>query len=383
MSHGGGESGRLHDKAGHSGKRKSRVSGDEFARAIAKIAVAQLCETVGYQSFQQSALEKLSDVTTWYIRNMGKTAQFYANLAGRTEGNVFDVIQGMEELGLSQGFAGASDVDHCLASSGIVTEIVQYIGKAEDIPFVYSIPPFPVARERKPVQTFFHICEESPAEHIPAWLPAFPDPQTCVQLSAGNEGDAVFNADKIEPARHHLKMDMSSMNLPQHFTTCIGSEGPSSFTFGNSARATQGTESNPFLAAPLQFGEKEVSHLGPPVRLSEEEAVRYPVEQNHIMDNHMSVLETFAPAIEAMKSRFCDSEEGQKKVLLNQRPAVQFKIRVGKNSMAGAPDLSPQKIGIENISEWFGKDSENDDKKRRAEKILKQSIENPSELAQL
>ncbi|KAJ6734837.1 BROMODOMAIN TRANSCRIPTION FACTOR [Salix purpurea] len=331
MSHGGGESGRLHDKAGHSGKRKSRVSGDEFARAIAKIAVAQLCETVGYQSFQQSALEKLSDVTTWYIRNMGKTAQFYANLAGRTEGNVFDVIQGMEELGLSQGFAGASDVDHCLASS--------------------------VARERKPVQTFFHICEESPAEHIPAWLPAFPDPQTCVQLSAGNEGDAVFNADKIEPARHHLKMDI--------------------------ARATQGTESNPFLAAPLQFGEKEVSHLVPPVRLSEEEAVRYPVEQNHIMDNHMSVLETFAPAIEAMKSRFCDSEEGQKKVLLNQRPAVQFKIRVGKNSMAGAPDLSPQKIGIENISEWFGKDSENDDKKRRAEKILKQSIENPSELAQL
>jgi transcription initiation factor TFIID subunit 8 len=84
-----------------------------------------------------------------------------------------------------------------------------------------------------------------------------------------------------------------------------------------------------------------------------------------------------------MKSRFCDSEEGQKKMLLNQRPAVQFKIQVGKNSLAGAPDLSPQKIGIEKISKWFGKDSENDDKKRRAEKILKQSMENPSELGEL
>ncbi|KAG6742984.1 hypothetical protein POTOM_053928 [Populus tomentosa] len=382
MSHGGGESGRLHDKAGHSGKRKSRASGDEFARAIAKVAVAQMCETLGFQSFQQSALEKLSDVTTWYIRNIGKTAQFHANLAGRTEGNVFDVIQGMEELGLSQGFAGASNVDHCLASSGIVREIVQYIGVAEDIPFVYSIPPFPVAREKKPVPSFFQICGESPGEHIPAWLPAFPDPQTYLQLPAGNEGDAVFNADKIEPARHHLKMDMSSMNLPQHFT-CNGSGGPSSVTFGNSARATQGTESNPFLAAPLQFGEKEVSHLVPPARLSDEAAVRYPVEQNRIMDNHISVMETFAPAIEAMKSRFCDSEEGQKKVLLNQRPAVQFKIQVGKNSLAGAPDLSPQKIGIEKISKWFGKDSESDDNKRRAEKILKQSTENPSELGEL
>ncbi|KAJ6860918.1 hypothetical protein NC651_037100 [Populus alba x Populus x berolinensis] len=91
----------------------------------------------------------------------------------------------------------------------------------------------------------------------------------------------------------------------------------------------------------------------------------------------------FYANLAAMKSRFCYSEEGQKKVLLNQRPAVQFKIQVGKNSLAGAPDLSPQKIGVEKISKWFGKDSENDDNKRRAEKILKQSMENPSELGEL
>jgi transcription initiation factor TFIID subunit 8 len=382
MSHGGGESGRLHEKVGHNGKRKSRASGDEFARAIGKIAVAQMCESMGFQSFQQSALETLTDVTTWYIRNIGKAAQLCANLAGRTEGNVFDVIQGLEELGLPQGFAGASDVDHCLASSGIVREIAQYIGDADDIPFAYSIPPFPVARERKPAPSFSQIGEEPPEEHIPAWLPAFPDPQTYAQLLEGNEGRADLNADNIESVRQHQKMDVSYMNLPQQFN-CNGSEGPSSVAFGDSAKATQRTVSNPFLAAPLQFGVKEVSHVVPPAKLSDEAAVRYPVEQTHTMDNNMSVMKTFAPAIEAMKSRLCDSGEGQKKVFFNQRPAVQFKIGVGKNSLDGAPDLSLQNKGIKKISMWSGKDSENDDQKRRAEKILKQSMENPGELAQL
>ncbi|CAK7355722.1 unnamed protein product [Dovyalis caffra] len=382
MSHGGGESGRLHEKVGHNVKRKSRASGDEFARAIAKISVTQMCESLGFQSFKQSALEKLSDVTTWYIWNIGKAAQFSANLAGRTEGNVFDIIQGLEELGLPQGFAGASDVDHCLASSGIVREIVQYIGDADDIPFAYSVPPFPVARERKPAPSFSQIGEEPPEEHIPSWLPAFPDPQTYVHLLAENEGGAEFNADKIEPLRQHQKMDMSSMNLPHQFT-CNGSEGPSSVTFGDGARTTQGTEINPFLVAPLQFGEKEVSHVVPPAKLSDKAAVRYLVEQTHIVGNHMSVPEAFAPAIEAMKSRSCDSDKGQKKVLLNQRPAVQFKIGVGKNSLGGALDLSPQNKGIAKVSTWFGKDGENDDKKRKAEKILKQSVENPGKLAQL
>ncbi|KAJ6738666.1 BROMODOMAIN TRANSCRIPTION FACTOR [Salix koriyanagi] len=299
------EVGRVEDcmkKVGHDGTRKSRASGDEFARAIGKIAVAQMCESVGFQSFQQSALEKLTDVTTWYIWNIGKAAQLYANLAGRMEGNVFDVIQGLEELSLPKGFAGASDVDHCLASSGIVREIVQYIGDADDIPFAYSIPPFSVARERKLAPSFSQI---------------------------GNDGRADLNADKIESVRQHQKMDVSYMNFPQQVNG-NGSEGPSSVTFGD-GRATQRTVSNPFLAAPLHFGVKEVSHVVPPVKLSDEAAVRYPVEQNHNLDNNMSVMETFAPAIEAMKSRLCDSEVGQKKLLFNQRPAVHFKIGIGKN----------------------------------------------------
>jgi transcription initiation factor TFIID subunit 8 len=103
MSNGGRESEREPEKPA----AQRKPSGVEFAQAIAKIAVAQICESEGFQTFQQSAIETLSDVAVRYIRDVGKTAHYYANLAGRTECNVFDIIQGLEDLGSAQGFLGA------------------------------------------------------------------------------------------------------------------------------------------------------------------------------------------------------------------------------------------------------------------------------------
>ncbi|MCI51233.1 transcription initiation factor TFIID subunit 8, partial [Trifolium medium] len=96
------------------------AGGDEFAQAIAKIAVAQVCKSKGFQGFQQSALETMSDVIARYIMSIGKSANCYANLAGRAECNIFDVIQGLEDMGSAQGFTGASDIDHWLEDSGVV-----------------------------------------------------------------------------------------------------------------------------------------------------------------------------------------------------------------------------------------------------------------------
>ncbi|EEF34770.1 tbp-associated factor taf, putative [Ricinus communis] len=379
MSHGGGQSGRVQEKS-QLAKRKSGSSGDEFARSIAKIAVAQICECTGFQTFQQSALETLSDVTVRYICNLGKLAQGNANSAGRIEGNAFDIIQALEELCSSQGFASASDVDHCIASSGIVRDIAQYVSDADDVPFAYSIPPFPIVRERKLAPIFSQIGEKPPWEHIPDWLPAFPDPQIYLQSPTVNEGATDLNMQKFEPARLHPKIDRSLLQQP---FTSSGSQGPSSNVPAGGYEGKLIVEGNPFVAAPLQCGEKEVSHVVPPAKLSNETAVRNPIEHNRLADNHVSVLNTFAPAIKAMNSRLCDSEEGQKKVLLNQRPAIQFKIAIGKKSLRTSLELGSQNKSAEKISPWSEKDNENDDKKRRAEKILKQSIENPGELAQL
>ncbi|WCJ25575.1 Bromodomain transcription factor [Euphorbia peplus] len=381
MSHGGGESGRGHEKAHHI-KRKSGSRSDDFAQAIAKIAVAQICESAGFQAFQQSALDLLSDITVRYIHNLGKISHSYANLAGRTEGNALDIIQGLEELVASQGFGGASDVDHCIASSGIVKELAQYVFEAEDIPFAYSIPPFPVVKEVKPVSSFLQIGEAPPGDHIPAWLPAFPEPQTYLPVSTVNEGAADSNMRNIEQARVNAETDKPHLNLPQQFN-CNGSAGTSSLAPVGGFETNLTVESNPFLAAPLQFGEKVVSQVVPPAKLLYESAPRSPIEQKRLPDTNVSVMDTFAPATDAMKSKLSDSEEGQKKVIVEHRPTVRFKVGFGRKFLGAALESKSQNKGVENIDLLPGNDTEKDDRKKRAEKILKQSIENPGELAQM
>ncbi|XP_031249179.1 transcription initiation factor TFIID subunit 8-like [Pistacia vera] len=378
MSDGGGESGSKHEQS--HGKRKS--DGDDFAQAIAKIAVAQVCERVGFQTFQQSALGTLSEIAVRYIHHIGKTAHFYANLAGRTEVNAFDIFQGLEDLGSTQGFLGASDIDHCLTSSGVVRELIQYVNEVQEIPFAYSIPRFPVVKDRKLSSSFLQIGEEPPDEHIPAWLPAFPDPQTYLQLPTRNGRETDSETEKIELGRQQRKMEMSMLNLQQQFSGS-GPQGPSSVAHGDNPKDKQAAESNPFLSEPLHFEEKEVSSVAVPAKLSKEVASKTPVAENCGVVNHVSVLQTFAPAIEAMKNKLCDSEEEQEKVLMNQRPAVQFKIGLGKKSLSKPLKLGPQHRDVEMIAPWFCKDVEKDEKKRRAEKILKDSMENTQELAQL
>ncbi|GMP28649.1 hypothetical protein CsSME_00004111 [Camellia sinensis var. sinensis] len=333
MSNGGRESGRECEHG------KSKKKSDDFAQAIAKIAVAQVCESEGFQSFQQSALNTLSDVTVRYIREIGKSANFYANLAG------------------------------------IVREITQYVGDAEEIPFPYSIPSFPIIKDRNPILSFAQVTEVSPSEHIPSWLPAFPDPQICTRSPSrkGREADTPF--DKTEPSKEQRKVETTLLNLQQQLA-CNGSEVPTAVDPGDAAKAKQAAESNPFLAAPLRIGEKEVSSVVLPPKLLDEAAAN----NSAVVQNHVSVLETFAPAIEAMKNTLCDSEEDGKKVLLNTRSTVQFKFGIGKKS-SGTSSIRNEGIG--KINSWFGDTNEKDNKKRRAEQILKESIENPQELAQL
>lgn len=376
MSDGGRESERGPEKPAP--QRKPGC--EEFARAFVKVAVAQICESEGFQSFQQSALETLSDVTVRYIRDIGKTAHVYANQAGRTESNVFDIIQGLEDLGLAQGFLGASDIEHCLASSGTVRELAQYVGESEQIPFAYSLPQFPVVKDRKLTPSFLQIGEEPPGEHIPAWLPAFPDPGTYAQSSTLNDRTTELKMAKIEQENQRRKPERSLLNLNQWLAS-NELEGPSSVDAGDAAKAKQAAESNPFLAAPLQYGEKEVSPVVLPVKtkLSNDMTTGNPIVKYHGMDNHVSVLGAFAPNIEAMKSGLRDSEEGHKKVLLNTRPTVQFKLGSGKKYLGSMLDSSPQNKSFQVTESWFGRLNEKDDKKRRAEQILKESVGNLQE----
>ncbi|KAK8633064.1 hypothetical protein V6N13_013918 [Hibiscus sabdariffa] len=348
-----------------------RPKADDFGRSVSKIAVAQICEGVGYQGCKESALEALADILIRYLCDLGKNASFHANLAGRTECNVFDITQALEDLADSHGFPGASEIGNCLVGSGTVKEIVQFVDTKEEIPFAQSVPKFPVVRNRKLIPSFEHMNETPTGKHIPSWLPAFPDPHTYNHTPMWNERASDPCADKIEQARQRRKAERALLRLQQRLV-CNGSTGTSaSLVLDAKTENIQEAGSNPFLSAPLQQGEKEVAEVVLPAKLSDVVS----------KGNHVSLLDAFAPVIEAMETGPSDGLDSEKTFLPKKRPVVQFKFKTGKKIWGESLDLSLQKKG-ERDSTFFLRDDERDDKKRRAEFILRQTTEYPMELNQ-
>ncbi|KAJ4849216.1 hypothetical protein Tsubulata_038963 [Turnera subulata] len=346
-----------------------RSKADEFGRAVARMAVAQVCESVGFHGFKESALDALADVAIRYLRDLGKASSFYANLSGRTQCNLFDIVNGFEDIFATQGFVGASKVETCLANSGTIKEIIQFVGSSEEIPFVQPVPRFPVIRETRLIPSFERMTETPPGKHVPAWLPSLPDPHTYIHTPVWNERDADPRAEKIEQARQRRKAERALLSLQQRLLS-NGTAGASSSQVGdNDGREAGVVESdNPFLAAPLKPGKKDVSVVALPEKLK----------------NHVSVMEAFAPAIEAAKDDgVVDDADVERTLLPEKRPAVAFKFKAGKKLLGESLDASlPRKTGG-GPGHLMLRDDERDEKKRRAEYILRQSMENPLDLTQL
>ncbi|CAK9164058.1 unnamed protein product [Ilex paraguariensis] len=129
---------------------------------------------------------------------------------------------------------------------------------------------------------------------------------------------------------------------------------------------------SPFLSEHAQARQKDVSPVVLPAKFSD----------NGNMGNHIPLLETFAPAIEALKGNIHESGDGDN-ILPDKRPAVFLEFKAGKKILGEPLDLSLLKTGLGKTATVLGRDDEKDDRKRRAEYILRQSMENPQELTQL
>lgn len=64
-----------------------------YARAVAKVAVAQIAEAAGYEGIQASANDTLAELMLRYVLELGSAAHSYAELAGRTGFNAADLVR--------------------------------------------------------------------------------------------------------------------------------------------------------------------------------------------------------------------------------------------------------------------------------------------------
>ncbi|KAF6265553.1 Bromodomain associated-domain-containing protein [Scenedesmus sp. NREL 46B-D3] len=174
---------------------------DEFSRSVARVVAAQIAEASGFDACQESAIEILADLLLRYLTTVCSSSHSYAELAGRSQSNLADLLLSLEELGVT-----AEDLHQHLEL------------QRSDVPFAHTLAPFPVRTQRPVPPTFADQGEPHPA-HLPAFLPAFPDPHTYQHTAAfaGHEADphkqrqSMLEAkQKAEAALNKLHQRMSS-----------------------------------------------------------------------------------------------------------------------------------------------------------------------------
>ncbi|EES17247.1 hypothetical protein BDA96_08G154500 [Sorghum bicolor] len=367
--------------SGGGGSGSGSGSGDEFGRAVARAAVAQALEAAGFDCAHRSAVDAVVDVLLRYITHLGRSAAFHANLAGRALANELDVIQALEEVGNdTDGFAGAAATGHCLVGSGVVRDLMAFVDTKDEVPFARPLPRFPVQRVQPPQPTASPASaaaaegRDAGMRHVPEWLPAFPDPHTYVSTEVWVEPPPTKDrVDKVEQVRQRRKAEKSLLSLQRRlamagadgFRPAVGVEQDSAEK-GKEIQAA-GTKRNPFLEPALPPGEKDVSEVDMPPEKKK-----------------LSVLEAFAPAIQARTVREIDAgagvDQNQRSIVPKERAPVHLKLGFEKKPLAAA--LNSRALDLREDPSFL-KEEAKDDKKRRAGMILRASMENPQELPQL
>ncbi|KAH9747471.1 BTP domain-containing protein [Citrus sinensis] len=149
----------------------------EFAFTVTKVAVSQICRSVGFKAAESSALETLTLVAAKYLQQLASRAASYSHVAHRSESNLVDLTNALNDVSSGQGFPGASALNrNCMLDSGVLKEIAGFVRHGCEIPFAKPIPRSKNAhansvcckKENDRGSRSLHL-------HIPKWLPAFPD----------------------------------------------------------------------------------------------------------------------------------------------------------------------------------------------------------------
>lgn len=280
-------------------KRRQPSEGGDFGHSVAKVAVAKICETHGFHSTQRSANYAFSDFGVRYICKLGKTAKIYANLAGRTCCNVFDILQGLEDLCSLRGYLGASDSHRCILSSGIIRQIIQFVNSEVDASFQPPIVKFPISPIPKSTPSFAQVGEVPIGKHIPDWLPRFPDPNKYSRMEVCNKRITDTKCDYVEQVSKRRKAERSLLSLQKQ----LGFNISPRFQLTNDGDLRKGKKvagNNPFLAPPFLYNEKEISEIAIPLEV---DTVKRSAE-----------IETFVPVLEASKVGPLDFNTSEKKI---------------------------------------------------------------------
>uniref|UniRef100_A0A182LXE1 PHD-type domain-containing protein n=1 Tax=Anopheles culicifacies TaxID=139723 RepID=A0A182LXE1_9DIPT len=105
------------------------IMSQEYAQAVLKVAVAQICRTIGWHSTHASTMDLLIDVTQHFLREISRIMHRYCELYNRTEANLDDLALAYKEIGIN------------------LEELMEYVQFVDPIPLTLEVPRFPLPKE--------------------------------------------------------------------------------------------------------------------------------------------------------------------------------------------------------------------------------------------
>ncbi|XP_010460944.1 PREDICTED: transcription initiation factor TFIID subunit 8-like [Camelina sativa] len=155
----------------------------DFTFTLTRIAVSQICQSIGYKATDSSALNTLTVTTTKFLQSLAGLASSFSNAANRTESNLFDIVNGLQDIALSTSdcFPGGSTVhdveSHCLIKSAVLRNLSDFVKYAPEIPFAKPLPKPERDIGSSSGKDLDHaaVAVTQSVEYVPAWLPPFPD----------------------------------------------------------------------------------------------------------------------------------------------------------------------------------------------------------------
>eukprot|EP01104_Vermistella_antarctica_P020029 TRINITY_DN827_c1_g5_i1.p1 TRINITY_DN827_c1_g5~~TRINITY_DN827_c1_g5_i1.p1 ORF type:complete len:358 (+),score=65.48 TRINITY_DN827_c1_g5_i1:149-1075(+) len=155
---------------------------DHYAREASKAVVTQILKNLTFDGAETGTIEALTDVLERYVREIGDLSHWYAGVASRTDTNFHDVNLALGELRVP------------------TIDLLTFAANAPDIPFAKAVSEFP-CKSKSHLPAELQDEAQRPQEHIPSFLPPFPDKRTY-------ESTAVFVkpvTDESEIRRSRLK----------------------------------------------------------------------------------------------------------------------------------------------------------------------------------
>lgn len=99
-----------------------------YIRKVLRVSVAQICQTIGYNSFQSIPLELLVDSLQKFLQEFARDLHNHVELFNRTEANLDDVALSLQSLNIS------------------TSDLLEYINNVQPIACNIEIPQLPAAK---------------------------------------------------------------------------------------------------------------------------------------------------------------------------------------------------------------------------------------------